>query len=179
MGKVYSVFNTTNTMNTISKFDSGNWGIVSKLPAQDDMIAFMEFYFFSNPHLILTRQDIIDAIVIEFNIPDETTKELCPHCETTTLYTRVTYLISDAVQGLRKASRPFLKRIGRAQYQYTNGTLTPKVSAREISQAMVSVKMLENLSYTEEQIVVSLSHKWNSVVINTAINKLHVNSVKQ
>lgn len=101
-----------------SRFDSGNWSRVNGLPGQDDMIRYLEHLVKSNPERTFTRQELMDSVKQEFGIPDPVATAECPNCETPAFYTRFTYLITDAVQGKRKAIRPFLRRLEENKYQW-------------------------------------------------------------
>ena len=101
-----------------SKFDSGNWSPVNGLPGQDDMIHYLEYLLKTNPTKVFTRQELMDSVKTEFGIPETAATAECPNCQTQSFYTRFTYLITDAVQGKRKAVKPFMKRLSLNEYQY-------------------------------------------------------------
>ena len=109
-----------------------------------------------------------------------------PKSTTPGYYTRLTYLISDGIQGVRRADgNPFLKRIAYAVYQHVtgNGELddatremlrkqrSPKVSKREVELARVSVRLLKSLKspHDPETILCELGGLWSDDVIEAAI----------
>lgn len=168
------------TTTTKSQFDTGNWSDVNGLPGQDDMIHFMEHLLQSNPHKCFSRRQLMDSVAREFGIPATAQEADGPKSSTPGYYTRLTYLITDAVQGKRRADgNPFAKRIGPGVYQHISGDgklsvefkKAPKVPKRLLDQARVSVKILKSLStpHTPEQIFVELGGKWPDDVIEAAI----------
>jgi len=170
-------------MNTITKsvFDTGNWSDVNGLPGQNDIINYLEHLLSTNPNKCFTRQGLMDSVINEFGIPATNAEAEGPKSNTTGFYTRMTYLITDAVQGKRRASgNQFAKRLCFGVYQHISGDgvvsaelKTPKkVSARLVNQAMVSVKILHELNKSPEEILCKICHLWDDDVIEAAINKV-------
>jgi hypothetical protein len=123
----------------------------------------------------------MDAVAKEFNIPAAAQEAEGPKSNTAGYYTRMTYLITDAVQGKRRADgNKFAKRIGYSVYQHVNGNgivplelktaaSMPKISKRELGQARVSVKILKSLNWEPERIMMELN-QWPDDVVEAAIN---------
>lgn len=175
-----------NTITTKSQFDTGNWSEVNGLPGQDDIINYLEHLLASNPNQCFTRRGLMDAVINEFGIPATNAEAEGPKSNTTGFYTRMTYLITDAVQGKRRADgNAFAKRICFGVYQHISGDgiISPelkkpkKVSARKVGEAMVSVKILKSLNHTPEQIMCEVSHLWDDDTIEAAINQVFQLSV--
>lgn len=123
-------------------------------------------------------------MVDEFEIPPLAATALCDHCDNRKLYTRLTYLIQDGLDGVRKSEGVvFIKRIGPNLYQHINGPgITyhvpikepkPKISKRALGEAMVSVKILFSLKYDPVDVLCGLSGKWHDHVIEAAINQVY------
>jgi hypothetical protein len=169
-----------------SKFDTGNWSEVNGLPGQQDIMTFMEYLTKSNPNRCFTRRQLMDEVAKEFNIPATAQEAEGPKSNTPGYYTRLTYLISDAIQGVRRAEgNPFLKRIYFATYQHVTGNgevdaealkriqsrSTVKLPKREVESCRVSVRILKNLAtpHDPETIMVELGHLWSDEVIEAAL----------
>ena len=166
-----------------SKFDTGNWSEVNGLPAQDDIIHYMEHLFASDPNKCYTRQELMSEVIKEFGIPATNAEADGPQSNTSAFYTRVTYLITDGLQGKRRADgHPFIKRLSSSVYQHIsgNGVITgkarkqPKVSKRLVGQALVSVKILWELNNSPEEVICKLAHLWNDDVIEAAIKQIFI-----
>jgi len=175
--------NTRNNMNTTQKsnFDTGHWSEVNGLPGQDDIINYLEHLLSVNPNQCFTRRGLMDSVINEFGIPASNAEAEGPKSNTAGFYTRMTYLITDAIQGKRRADgNQFAKRICFGVYQHVtgNGVISPKlktpkrVSVRLVNQAMVSVKILRDLNHSPEQIICETSHLWEDDVIEAAIEKV-------
>jgi len=169
-------------MNNKSKFDKGNWSPVNGLPAQNDIINYLEHLFSTNPNQCFTRNELMDSVVQEFGIPPVKAEADGPGSQTAAFYTRMTYLITDAIQGKRRASKAFAKRLDHGLYQSINGNGVPnnavtakvKVSQSLVARAMVSVKILKELNHSTDQIINELSHLWDAPVVSAAIEKVFV-----
>jgi hypothetical protein len=177
----------TTTIERKSQFDTGNWSEVNGLPGQQDIMNFMEHLTKTNPNRCFTRRQLMDEVAKEFGIPTTAQEADGPNSHTAGYYTRLTYLISDAIQGVRRAEgNPFLKRIAYSVYQHVtgNGELDPemrellhkrqtvKVSKRLVEEARVSVRILKSLNppHDPETILCELGGKiWNDDVLEAAI----------
>jgi hypothetical protein len=105
-----------------SPFDTGNWSEVNGLPGQQDIMNFLEHLTANNPNRCFTRRQLMDEVAKEFEIPAAAQEAEGPKSNTSGYYTRLTYLISDAIAGVRRAEgRPFLKRIAFSVYQHVTG----------------------------------------------------------
>ena len=120
----------------------------------------------------------MDEVATEFGIPTVAQEAEGPQSQTSGYYTRMTYLITDSVQGKRRANAPFAKRIAFGVYQHITGSgvlpialrKTPKVSKRLVEQARVSVRILKGLQHDADTILGELGGKvWSDDVILTAI----------
>lgn len=169
-----------------SKFDTGNWSEVNGLPGQQDILTFLEYLTKSNPNRNFTRRQLMDEVAKEFDIPTTAQEAEGPQSNTPGYYTRLTYLISDAIQGVRRAGgNVFLKRIYFTVYQHITGNgevdaetmkhlqsrTTVKLPKREVDSCRVSVKILKNLvtPHDPETIMVELGHLWSDEVIESAL----------
>ena len=170
-----------------SKFDTGNWSEVNGLPGQQDIMNFMQHLTSTDPNRNFTRRQLMDEVAKEFTIPVDTQEAEGPKSTTPGYYTRLTYLISDAIQGVRRAEgNPFLKRIYFAVYQHVTGNgevdaetmkrlqsrSTVKLPKREVDSCRVSVRILKNLAtpHDPETIMVELGHLWSDEVIEAALD---------
>lgn len=168
-----------NTTTIKSSFDSGKWSEVNGLPAQDDIIHYLEYLLSSSPNECYTRRDLMDSVINEFGIPIPNVEANGPKSHTPAFYTRVTYLITDSVQGKRRAEKAFAKRIAFGVYQHITGDgvlkgkvlKRPPVSKRLVGQAVVSVKILKALNWEPERIMCEL-HQWDDAVIEAAIEQV-------
>ena len=169
-----------------SRFDTGNWSPVNYLPGQDDIIHYLEFLLSSDPNKCYTRRELMEAVTKEFSIPLVNTEAEGPKSDTPAFYTRMTYLITDAIQGKRRAdNHQFAKRIAFGVYQHITGDgilrgealqreLKPIiVSKRQVKEALVSVKILKELNHEPEQVICELSHLWSDNVIEAAIKQVY------
>lgn len=173
----------TTTTITKSPFDTGNWSEVNGLPGQDDMIHYMEHLLASNPNQCFTRRGLMDSVAKEFNIPTMAQEVEGPQSGTTGFYTRMTYLITDSVQGKRRAEKAFAKRLAFGVYQHIsgNGEISPdikkaltkraKLSNRDVKDAMTSVQILHRMNWSPEAIILDL-HQWSDEVIEEAIRRV-------
>jgi hypothetical protein len=167
-----------------SKFDTGNWSEVNGLPGQQDIMNFLEFLTSSDPNKCYTRRDLMDEVAKEFEIPTVAIEAEGPKSTTPGYYTRLTYLISDGIQGKRRAEgNPFMKRIAPACYQHITGNgvvskefKNTRTSRRGVSEAMASVKILQSLNWDEERIYNELAGQnlcgWSDADIEAAIEKI-------
>ncbi len=167
-----------------SPFDTGNWSEVNGLPGQQDMVNFLQHLTQTDPNKNFTRRQLMDEVAKEFEIPATAQEAEGPKSTTPGYYTRLTYLISGAVLGKwRSEGKPFLKRIEWSVYQHItgNGTVSremraflktqPKVSKKYVEEARVSVKLLKDLKYDAEAIMVELGGRlWSDEIIEAAIN---------
>lgn len=175
------------TMVSKSQFDTGNWSEVNGLPGQDDIIRYLEHLFTSNPNQCFTRRGLMDEVAKKFSIPTVAQEAEGPKSNTAGYYTRMTYLITDAIQGKRRADgNAFAKRIGYSVYQHISGNgivpkelrtaaSRPKLPKREVELARVSVRILKGLKDPKWQdpttILIELSgRQWSDDVIESAIN---------
>ena len=171
-----------NTNTTIkSRFDTGNWSEVNGLPGQDDIINYLEHLLSSNPNQCFTRRGLMDSVINEFGIPTTNAEAEGPKSNTTGFYTRMTYLITDAVQGKRRSDgNQFAKRLSLGVYQHItgDGIISPnlkkpkQVSAKRVGEAMVSVNILKELKHSPEEIICEISHLWDDDTIEVAINRV-------
>jgi hypothetical protein len=192
-GLVCCSCNMNTIMRSKSQFDTGNWSEVNGLPGQQDMLNFLEFLAESDPQRCFTRRQLMDEVAKEFEIPATAQEADGPKSSTPGYYTRLTYLISDAVQGVRRAEgNQFLKRVAFSVYQHVTGNgdvslemkeylakrtkRVAKVSKRLVDEARVSVKILKSLQpphgpYDAERCMVELGGKvWSDDVLEVAIN---------
>ena len=163
-------------MNSKPRFDSGERSITCGLPREIEMFNYMRFLLESNPTRIFTRHEIEESIAQEFSIPISLMEAEGPGSKTPIFHTEISYLISDAIGGNRKTATPFLKRVGLAEYQHISGPAKalkciPNVSKRLVNEAMVSVKMLKDLGWEPERIMLEL-HQWSDDVVEAAIEKV-------
>ncbi len=160
-------------MKSRSRFDTGQWSEVNGLPGQNDIIHYLEFLLSSNPNRCYSRSDLMNAVAREFEIPEPATEAEGPKSNTPAYYTRLTYLITDAIQGKRRADgNQFAKRIALGIYQHITGNGVI-VLPKDVEECRVSVRILKNLKspFSPEQIMVELSGRmWSDNVIETAIN---------
>jgi len=170
-----------NTNTTKSQFDTGNWSDVNGLPGQNDIINYLEHFLAAQPNQCHTRRSLMDSVINEFGIPATSAEASGPKSNTTGFYTRMTYLITDAVQGKRRANgNQFAKRLSYSVYQHItgDGVISPelkkrkKVSKRLVGQAMVSVKILKELKHSPEEILCEIAHLWDDDTIEAAINQV-------
>ena len=164
-----------------SQFDTGNWSEINGLPGQDDIINYLEHLLAADPNKCHTRRGLMESVVNEFGIPIPNAEAEGPKSTTPGFYTRITYLITDAVQGKRRAiGNQFAKRISFGVYQHISGNgvisnelLKPrKVSKRLVDEARVSVKILKNLNppHDPETIMCELGGRiWSDDIIEAAI----------
>jgi len=169
------------TITRKSQFDSGNWSPINGLPGQDDIICYLEHLLSSDPNKCFTRRDLMESVIQEFGIPTVNAEAEGPKSNTTGFYTRMTYLITDAVQGKRRADgNQFAKRISYGVYQHVTGNgvvshelrKSPAVSKRMVEEARVSVRLLKSLSppHDAETIMCELGGRlWSDDVIEAAI----------
>ena len=170
-------------MNTKSSFDTGNWSPVNGLPAQDDIIHYLEHLLSQDPNKCFTRQQLMEAVANEFGIPTAAVEATGPESNTAAFYTRCTYLITDLVQGKRRAEKVFAKRIAFGVYQHISGNgvvsgdaakhlkKAVRVPRKLVEQAKVSVKILKDLHWEPERIILELN-TWSAEVVEQAINEV-------
>lgn len=160
-----------------SKFDTGNWSEINGLPGQDDILRFMEHLTSSNPDKCYSRRELMNEVINEFGIPLAAATAEGPQSGTAGFYTRMTYLITDAIQGERRASKAFLKRVGYGWYQHITGNnaalkLPSTAEFRSlVKYAMVSVKILKDLKWEPERIIDELT-TWSPEVVEAAIKRV-------
>lgn len=177
----------TTTTERKSQFDTGNWSEVNGLPGQQDIMNFLEHLTASDPNRCFTRRQLMDEVAKEFGVPATAQEAEGPKSNTPGYYTRLTYLISDAIQGVRRAEgNPFLKRIAFSVYQHVtgNGELdvamremiqsrrTVKICKRLVEEARVSVRILKSLNppHDAETIICELGGRiWSDDVIEAAV----------
>ena len=169
-----------------SNFDTGNWSEINGLPGQQDILNFMQHLTSTNPNRCFTRRQLMDEVAREFDIPTTAQEAEGPKSNTPGYYTRLTYLISDAIQGVRRAEgNSFLKRIYFAVYQHITGNgevdaeilkrlqarTKVKLPKREVDSCRASVRILKNLAtpHDPETIMVELGHLWSDDVIEAAL----------
>lgn len=170
-----------------SQFDTGNWSEVNGLPGQQDMLNFLSYLTSTNPDRCFTRRQLMDEVAKEFDIPAMAQEAEGPKSHIAGYYTRLTYLISDAIQGVRRANgNPFLKRIAFSVYQHINGNgvvdlamreflrkrALNTVSRRHVEDARISVRILRHLNppMDPETILCELGGRaWSDEEIETAI----------
>lgn len=105
-----------------SKFDTGNWSEVNGLPGQNDMLAFLRDLAGRDKNRCFTRRQLMEEVAREFEIPAHVQEAEGPNSNTAGYYTRLTYLIADAIQGVRRADgAAFLKRLEFNVYQHVEG----------------------------------------------------------
>ena len=169
-------------MTAKSQFDSGHWSEVNGLPAQDDIINYLEHLFMSDPNKNHTRRGLMESVIHEFGIPAMAAEAEGPKSNTTGFYSRCTYLITDAIQGKRRAANPFAKRLTWGVYQHISGDgkIDPTVikapakpvSKHQVKLARVSVKILKGLGKSPEEIMVDLGGiVWDDLVVEVAIKQ--------
>ncbi len=176
-----------NTTTRKSSFDSGNWSEVNGLPGQQDIMNYLEHLTSSEPNRCFTRRQLMDEVAKEFGIPATAQEANGPNSTTAGYYTRLTYLISDGIQGVRRAEgNPFLKRVAFATYQHVSGNGELDVEAAErikqqrktklpkrlVDEARVSVRILKSLAvpHDPETIMVELGGRvWSDDIIEAAI----------
>lgn len=164
---------------TKSAFDSGNWSATNGLPGQDDIINFLEHLLSNNPNLCFTRRELMEWVIVEFGIEPAAAEATGPHSNCNGFYTRMTYLITDAIRGVRRADHnQFAKRVAFGVYQHISGNgaaYAPKpkiLSVRKVGQAAVSVRILKELNESPEEIACQLTHLWDDDVINAAVKQV-------
>lgn len=166
---------------TASEFDTGNWSDVNGLPGQQDMLNYLCCLVSSDPNRCFTRRQLMDEVAKEFNIPTTAVEAEGPKSSTPAYYTRLTYLITDAVNGVRRANTAFLKRIAVSCYQHVSGNgkvskefSSRRVNFRNVRQAEISVKLLRGLGWDSERIFIELigTLGWSESDIETAVNNI-------
>lgn len=167
-----------------SKFDTGNWSDVNGLPGQQDILNFLQYLTASDPNKCYTRRDLMDEVAKEFEIPATAQEAEGPKSTTAGYYTRLTYLISDGIQGKRRAEgNAFMKRIAPACYQHITGNgvvskefRNTRTTRRSVSEAMVSVNILRSLNWDAERIYNELAGRdlmgWSDADIEAAIERV-------
>lgn len=129
-----------------SKFDSGNWSEVNGLPGQNDMLNFLRDLAGRDKNRCFTRRQLMDEVAKEFQIPAHVQEAEGPNSNTSGYYTRLTYLIADAIQGVRRADgAAFLKRLEFNVYQHIEGDGKIAVEFRKFarSKKQVDVPLIE------------------------------------
>jgi hypothetical protein len=168
-----------------SKFDTGKWSDVNGLPGQDDIINYLEHLLLADPNKCFTRRGLMDSVINEFGIPATNAEAEGPKSNTTGFYTRMTYLITDAIQGKRRADgNQFAKRLSLGVYQHINGngvisedilkerSKKKNYPKRAVEEARVSVRILKNLTkkLDETEIFCELAGRcWSDEIIERAI----------
>ena len=113
-----------------SQCDTGNWSEVNGLPGQQDIMNFLRHLTTQDPNRCFTRRQLMDEVAKEFEIPTTAQEAEGPQSHTAGYYTRCTYLIADAISGVRRAEADgaFLKRLEFNVYQHVtgNGVVTPE-----------------------------------------------------
>lgn len=177
----------TTTIERKSQFDTGNWSDVNGLPGQDDIISYLEHLFTSNPNRCFTRRGLMDEVAKEFGIPAVAQEAEGPKSHTAGYYTRMTYLITDSIQGKRRADgNAFAKRIGYGVYQHISGdgvvpkelrtaASRPKLPKREVESCRVSVRILKSLQDPKWQDPTTIlcelgGRQWSDEIVEAAIN---------
>lgn len=167
-----------------SKFDTGNWSEVNGLPGQQDIMNFLMFLTSSDPNKCYTRRDLMDEVAKEFSIPATAQEAEGPKSTTPGYYTRLTYLISDGIQGKRRAEgNAFMKRIAPSCYQHITGNgivskefRNTRTTPRSVEEAMVSVRILQSLKWDAERIYNELAGRdlcgWSDADIEAAIENV-------
>lgn len=119
-----------------SKFDTGNWSEVNGLPGQSDMLNFLRHLAGQNQNRCFTRRQLMEEVAKEFEIPAHVQEAEGPNSDTTGYYTRLTYLIADAVHGVRRADgEAFLKRLEFNVYQHSEGDGKVSVEFRKYARS--------------------------------------------
>jgi hypothetical protein len=127
----------------------------------------------------------MDSVIKEFGIPNANAEAEGPASITGAFYTRMTYLITDAVQGKRRADgNQFAKRICYNIYQHIsgNGQLSDnikkmqrkasKLSRKLVEEARVSVRILKRLAkpFDSDGCMAELGGRcWSDDIIQRAI----------
>ena len=120
-----------------SKFDTGNWSEVNGLPGQQDIMDFLRDLTGRDKNQCYTRRGLMDAVAKEFEIPAHVQEIEGPKSNTPGYYTRLTYLISDAIQGVRRAEDggAFLRRLEFNVYQHKDGNGEIPVEFRKFARS--------------------------------------------
>jgi hypothetical protein len=129
----YSV--TTMLKRSTSKFDTGNWSEVNGLPGQSDMLNFLRDLASRDKNRCFTRRQLMEEVAQEFQIPAHVQEATGPQSDTAGYYTRLTYLIADAIQGVRRAEDDgaFLRRLEYNVYQHVQGNGIVPVEFRQFA----------------------------------------------
>ena len=167
-----------------SRFDTGNWSEVNGLPGQQDILNFLMFLTSQDPNKCYTRRDLMDKVAEEFQIPSFATEAEGPKSTTPGYYTRLTYLISDGIQGKRRAEgNAFMKRIAPSCYQHITGNgivskefLNTRTNPRSVAEAIVSARLLQSINWTPEAIFNEFAGRnymgWSDADLDEAIDQV-------
>ncbi len=120
-----------------SEFDTGNWSDVNGLPGQQDIMNFLRALTSRDVNRCFTRRQLMDEVAKEFEIPATAQEAEGPKSNTPGYYTRLTYLISDAIQGVRRAEDggAFLRRLEFNVYQSKDGNGEIPVEFRKFARS--------------------------------------------
>ena len=152
-----------------SKFDSGNWSEVNGLPGQQDMVNFLRDLAGRDKNRCFTRRQLMEEVAREFEIPAHVQEAEGPKSNTSGYYTRLTYLIADGIQGVRRADGvAFLKRLEFNVYQHIEGDGKIAVEFRTFarSKKQVAVPLIET---PLEEAIYLIRH---AAKIGIAVNEL-------
>lgn len=164
---------------TIAPFDSGRRSSVNGLPPEEDIIHFLNHLFAQDPNKCFTRKDLMREVGNGFDIPADNQEVSGPHSDRARYYTFLSYLITDTIMGTGLTNGTiFAKRLSFGVYQHVtgNGVISPdlrkpkKVSQHKVGQARVSVKILRELKWEPEKIMLELGGQvWDDDTVEAAI----------
>ena len=150
-------------------------GIMNTLPSQPQIDEYLKFFFLSYRNESFYLTEITEKVIDHFDVSLATVslKYEHSHQQTTSETSCIEQLTNWGCVHLLLNNT--IKRTGPNEYQYVAGpkpTFKGKgISKKIINEAMVSVKILKNLGWEPERIILELS-QWNDDVIEAAIQRV-------
>lgn len=146
------------------------------LPLQSEVDNFLKDFFRSHKNESFYLTQLVTEVKTSFGVSDGDAEIKCPHSHGITNAISSTRLEQFTHWGcIHLLLDKSAKRTGPNEYQHPSGPKAPyqcdRVSRKDVGEAMVSVKILKGLGWSEEQIMLELN-KWPDEAIALAIKKV-------
>jgi hypothetical protein len=152
--------------------------VLTTRPIQSQVDQYLAEFLLANKSGSFSVRDLVDNTNEFFNVSPEDADERCTFAHEQDSGEPSTHMEQFVHWGcIHLLGKDIIKRTGPNEYQHITG---PKpafkgkgLSKKLIGEAMVSVKILKDLKWTEEKIMCEL-HQWSDEVIEAAIQRVFV-----
>jgi hypothetical protein len=148
---------------------------ITALPTQTEVDEFLSSLFNSENQTSFHLTALTDYTIDHFNIDPDSAEEECEmaHGVTSPKTTHIEQFVHWGC--IHLLARHVIKRTAPNEYQHINGPKPEYNSnAKLVGEAMVSVKILKDLKWEPERIMLEL-HQWSDEIIESAINHVFGN----